>query len=411
MIFSCGLALRLVGPDRARLLLAVALSTSTSSCTPPPKGTRNKSSPSKLSLYDVAYCLDKREHESGVVKWQLDTSLLAAVSFAVLFTPEAFAPLPSIARYPRQPTPQAKQQQHIQDPASGVGNSNTQTLPSPLFVCSKRPLPSSPSSSSRPSAPPPIARPFLYHRTTDDFDSGQSSVKLQRRSHLPSHSAEMSHLFGRAPNGLHHHKARRSPLPFNHGSSALNEKLSLDGEGSDSHTLLFVPLPFSNPRRKVRLSIPIPSRVGRRLLRPRSLLVLLGGLVLLIWLLGKSRKKQGDGTKKVVWQNPFTPSTSVFSKEEIKSVWEWEVMSGHHPSARKCTSIPSLACCDSLVLDGSLATYRETSFLLLFSPGCLLLASQSPRCLCPTVTSTQLFHTLLHHLASSALRHQQRRPT
>lgn len=221
----------------------------------------------------------------------------------------------------------------------------------------------------------------------------------------------MSHLFGRAPNGLHHHKARRSPLPFNHGSSALNEKLSLDGEGSDSHTLLFIPLPFSNPRRKVRLSIPIPSRVGRRLLRPRSLLVLLGGLVLLIWLLGKSRKKQGDGTKKVVWQNPFTPSTSVFTKEEIKSVWEWEVMSGHHPSARKCTFPFSLRLCDGPRCRRGLFKYQGTSSLLEFRFGRLLLVSQSPRCLCPTATSTQLFPTLLHHLASSTLRQQQRRLT
>jgi WD repeat and SOF domain-containing protein 1 len=150
----------------------------------------------------------------------------------------------------------------------------------------------------------------------------------------------MSHLFGRSANGLHHHKARRSPLPFNHtGSSALNEKLLSESDGAESsYTLLFLPLPFSNPRRKLRLVLPLPPRVSRRLLRPRALLVLLGAVAILFLLLGRgnSRKPADNSSpKKSVWQNPFSPDTNVFSREELRSIWEWEVMSGHYPSARK----------------------------------------------------------------------------
>lgn len=147
----------------------------------------------------------------------------------------------------------------------------------------------------------------------------------------------MSHLFGRAPNGLHHHKARRSPLPFNHGgSSALNEKLAYEGDGVESsYTLVFIPLPWSNPRRKVRLALPIPPRVSRRILRPRALLVLLGAVALLVWVFGR-RKQTAASPNKTTWQMPFTdPDTNIFSREELKSIWEWEVMSGHHPSSRK----------------------------------------------------------------------------
>lgn len=150
----------------------------------------------------------------------------------------------------------------------------------------------------------------------------------------------MSHLFGRSATGLHHHKARRSPLPFNHtGSSALNEKLLSESEGAESsYTLIFLPLPFSNPRRKLRVVLPLPPRISRRLLRPRALLILLGAVAVLILLLGRGgSRKQVDNSspKKSVWQNPFSPDTNVFSREELRSIWEWEVMSGHYPSARR----------------------------------------------------------------------------
>lgn len=163
----------------------------------------------------------------------------------------------------------------------------------------------------------------------------------------------MSHLFGRSPNG--YHKARRSPHPFSASSSsgsssALKEKLDLDAGSSptSSSTTFFLPLPFSsNPHRRFKLVLPIPHRIYRRLptVRVQSrkfLAVVLGLVLLLVWLLGKRKKGDDNGG----WQPPWKdPDTLVFSKEELKSVWEWEIMSGHWPSARKgeSPSFPSLA--------------------------------------------------------------------
>ncbi|KAL7408996.1 hypothetical protein BDY24DRAFT_345808 [Mrakia frigida] len=161
----------------------------------------------------------------------------------------------------------------------------------------------------------------------------------------------MSHLFGRSPNG--YHKARRSPHPFSASSSsgsssALKEKLDLDAGSSptSSSTTFFLPLPFSsNPHRRFKLVLPIPHRIYRRLptVRVQSrkfLAVVLGLVLLLVWLLGKRKKGDDNGG----WQPPWKdPDTLVFSKEELKSVWEWEIMSGHWPSARKAprTNLPS----------------------------------------------------------------------
>lgn len=149
----------------------------------------------------------------------------------------------------------------------------------------------------------------------------------------------MSHLFGRSPNG--YHKARRSPHPFSGSgggsSSALKEKLDLDAGSSptSSSTTFFLPLPFSsNPRRRFKLVLPIPQRIYRRLpaIRigsRRFLAALLGLVLLLVWLLGRRKKGDDNGG----WQPPWKdPDTLVFGKEDLKSVWEWEVMSGHWPS-------------------------------------------------------------------------------
>jgi hypothetical protein len=170
----------------------------------------------------------------------------------------------------------------------------------------------------------------------------------------------MSHLFGRSPNG--YHKARRSPLPSHHkssssSSSAYAEKLhnldtsysssshfsSLDSPTPSSWTTVFVPLPFSRPSRKVRLSLPIPARLSRRIGGRRALLLLVGLLVMVFWLMGLMKGKgkrlsggDGDNDGGGGWVNPFKdPGTLVFTKEEVRSVWEWEVMSGHWPSTRK----------------------------------------------------------------------------
>ncbi|CED84386.1 Glycosyltransferase, DXD sugar-binding motif [Phaffia rhodozyma] len=180
--------------------------------------------------------------------------------------------------------------------------------------------------------------------TISSFFESESSCSLKDR---------MSHLFGRSQSGLHHHqKARRSPLPsFSSSSSnaAINEKLyqynpDLHTASSSYWTTVLVPLPFGKQPRKFRLSIPVPPRLYLRIsrtsyIRAKLLVLALGCLVFFVWLLGSGKKKndgddgggQGDGG----WPNPFKdPDTVVISKEEIKAVWEWEIISGHWPSRR-----------------------------------------------------------------------------
>lgn len=61
-----------------------------------------------------------------------------------------------------------------------------------------------------------------------------------------------------------------------------------------------------------------------------TLFVLTGTLVLFIVL----RRVAGGETN---WSppNPFQdPSTLVLTKDEVARIWEWEVISGHHPSIK-----------------------------------------------------------------------------
>lgn len=95
----------------------------------------------------------------------------------------------------------------------------------------------------------------------------------------------------------------------------------------------------SDPRgtKHVRVYLPIPPAVwnripGMRRLTPfrllLSLFVLTGTLVVLFVL----RRVAGGETN---WTppNPFQdPSTLVLTKDEVARIWEWEVISGHHPS-------------------------------------------------------------------------------
>jgi WD repeat and SOF domain-containing protein 1 len=140
------------------------------------------------------------------------------------------------------------------------------------------------------------------------------------------------------PDSSHHHGSRfvtiiRIPLPrFG--------KAEPQAGGAS-----FYPHPPRRPvGRYVHLPLPIPPRVYARIqqLNPVLRLVVLGlgcvGFFLVISLLGggsvgaavpalitsAARTKTGTGS-----------SNAVVSAEEIAKIWEWEVMSGHHPSAAR----------------------------------------------------------------------------
>lgn len=160
-------------------------------------------------------------------------------------------------------------------------------------------------------------------------------------------------------------KPRRSPLPVFAGDS---EKFGLSsptttgsplGFASRWVTFLVVPVPgnlpfgsrdspalgngYGQPKmfysqsnrggRYIRVPLPIPPRLFARVSRLHPLLRIalaaVAIVVMLIFSLGM-RKAGPDGRK--TWSPLKDPSTVVLSPPEIAKIWEWEVLSGHHPS-------------------------------------------------------------------------------
>ncbi|WVR08522.1 hypothetical protein IAU60_005577 [Kwoniella sp. DSM 27419] len=85
--------------------------------------------------------------------------------------------------------------------------------------------------------------------------------------------------------------------------------------------------------RYMRIYLPIPPRLYGRMPRLNSpvriVIFLFILLVTALFLLG-FRKKRGGGS---TWSPPFSdPNTMVITNEEAAMIWEWEVLSGHHPS-------------------------------------------------------------------------------
>lgn len=160
-------------------------------------------------------------------------------------------------------------------------------------------------------------------------------------------------------------KPRRSPLPI---STAESEKFGYGGPMSPLsssprwYSIVAVPvpqLPFGKgdqtpranglahhgqqktffaktprARRYVRVPVPIPPRMMGRFARlPRIVRIALYALVLgcfsFLFCLLIGKKDSGRST----WAPAFMdPDTLVVTPEEVAKIWEWEVLSGHHPS-------------------------------------------------------------------------------
>jgi WD repeat and SOF domain-containing protein 1 len=64
-----------------------------------------------------------------------------------------------------------------------------------------------------------------------------------------------------------------------------------------------------------------------------SLFTFMGAAVLFIVL-----RRVAGGDSNWTPPNPFQdPSTLVLTKDEVARIWEWEIMSGHHPSIKPGT--------------------------------------------------------------------------
>ncbi|KAJ9126973.1 hypothetical protein QFC24_001204 [Naganishia onofrii] len=170
-------------------------------------------------------------------------------------------------------------------------------------------------------------------------------------------------------------KSRRSPLPLSN-SDAVREKFSYSHSRKSSlttpiatasspsgwFTVLYIPVPSwrrsssrsdadspllsngfhghtadSRGMSHVRVFLPIPPAIwnripGLRRLTPIRLLLtvfLVVGSAILFTVL----RKVANGKSNWTPPNPFQdPDTLVLTQEEVARIWEWELISGHHPS-------------------------------------------------------------------------------
>ena len=88
------------------------------------------------------------------------------------------------------------------------------------------------------------------------------------------------------------------------------------------HLKIYLPIPHALLSRVPFLSHPTP-------LRLITLLAVVVTIVLLVTGLKKGKRGDGGGWTEVFRQER---ESVVLTKEEVARIWEWEVLSGHHPS-------------------------------------------------------------------------------
>jgi WD repeat and SOF domain-containing protein 1 len=158
------------------------------------------------------------------------------------------------------------------------------------------------------------------------------TVKNPRRSPLPIFAADHEKKYDlsspHAPSHSRFFTPIYLPLPRFLSRTSSSEHL-LNGNGYSS------PKSYgrSQPRRYVKVYLPIPPRMYSRIPRLNTPYRVALGLLLalgLVFVLLGFRKRGPRGN---TWTPPFTdPDTLVLSPEEVAMVWEWEVLSGHYPS-------------------------------------------------------------------------------
>lgn len=123
------------------------------------------------------------------------------------------------------------------------------------------------------------------------------------------------------------------PLPSISGSSSSDHLLNVGGPSVSSSAR-----GHSNSRRRyVKVCLPVPPRLVSRISRmgrPLKLILLsFVGLTVLLIVLGMKGRRSGGGG----WsgQDFWDSDSRVLTDEETAAIWEWEVISGHHPSLRQ----------------------------------------------------------------------------
>lgn len=138
-------------------------------------------------------------------------------------------------------------------------------------------------------------------------------------------------------------------LPSHRGTlSAFINKDKLTGPSHASPkgwmTTVFVPVP-GVPSRRLRLILPVPpfmsATIRRRLARPKALLVsvfvvvlVILNIVVVVRKLSQTRR-MGEDWQTTVADAITQGDTCVFSADQVRKFWEWEIWSGNHPSRRR----------------------------------------------------------------------------
>lgn len=106
-------------------------------------------------------------------------------------------------------------------------------------------------------------------------------------------------------------------------------------------TAYYFPLPWPSSRRgvrRLRITLPIPRRLsqsmknlGRSLPRWTQVVAALAAITFL-WHLYEFARRHGTPLPPLPF---FRGTTRVFSTDDLRRIWEWEVASGHFQSSRK----------------------------------------------------------------------------
>ncbi|KZO95031.1 hypothetical protein CALVIDRAFT_565138 [Calocera viscosa TUFC12733] len=201
---------------------------------------------------------------------------------------------------------------------------------------------------------------------TSLFSSSSSNYPANHAS-VPQHHRRASLI-----NSSGREKARLSPLPSY--IDLVEQKQALVARNHGWTTTVFVPSPFPlstllsypfrrrspsrgsprrgsvqlsaspppPPRRRYRVTLPIPPRIWNfcaNLLRlsffrrrRTSTLVLLA-LLGIIWLIFTLSRRLDITNVETQWYGD--PPTLVYSRDDLRKIWLWEIASGHYPSGRK----------------------------------------------------------------------------
>lgn len=140
----------------------------------------------------------------------------------------------------------------------------------------------------------------------------------------------------------HGHQRTRSRLHIGipHYNGTVEEKYLLTGPGR-SYQPWFIPISVPLPgasKRALRLWTINPKRTPQWLHRKRGIILLTAAI--LCCLLYATIVRSEPGKKK--WPTPPWPQPSrgsvVYNDADLRRIWQWEILSGHYPSHRKCAS-------------------------------------------------------------------------